>query len=138
MSPTAVVSKVHLSQWCLSVNNRTAFCSAGGDQLNFNLTLNGDPLQVTPGRPGSQSVMLSGQRTGELVCVVWNDFSQQEKRLRVTDACQQYSGSPTALLLFTPPYPQSSYPVESDCSSFFQAPLWLWLQRSPESSLSFL
>ncbi|XP_075884681.1 uncharacterized protein LOC142889890 [Nelusetta ayraudi] len=88
----AAVSMVYLSQWCKSAENRIVTCYAEGDQLNFNLTLDGELLQLKQGRPGSRSIMLPGNRTGMLVCTVWNHFSQQQDLRSVNVSCRWLYG----------------------------------------------
>ncbi|XP_075885919.1 uncharacterized protein LOC142890608 [Nelusetta ayraudi] len=90
----AAVSRVDLSQWCESAENRIVTCSAEGNPLNFNLTLDGELLQLKQGRPGSRSIMLPIKRTGMLVCTVWNHFSQQQDLLWVTKSCGWYPEEP--------------------------------------------
>uniref|UniRef100_UPI0037E89207 uncharacterized protein n=1 Tax=Semicossyphus pulcher TaxID=241346 RepID=UPI0037E89207 len=108
----ALVSKPAVSQLCFSPEQMIISCSSEGDAVEFNLTLDGVLLMQTKAynhsqkgwtanmqskggteteddKPGVSNVAVSlhGNRTGELMCDVWNNFSREETVIHL-DSCK--------------------------------------------------
>lgn len=104
----AQVSEPAVSQMCLSPEQMSITCSSRGDEVEFNLTLDGHSLMETGGHGQSQknwpanrqplagskaedksstsnfTVSLPGELTGQLMCSVWNNVSRDETVIHLT------------------------------------------------------
>ena len=88
-SPTAPVSDVDLSISCLANGEKRVRCSSNGDSPQYSWYLDGRPLSEANAdfSADNQTLLLSGNVTGELTCSVSNHISSTHTSASLMDAC---------------------------------------------------
>ena len=88
-SPPAPVSDVDLSISCSANGERRVRCSSNGDSPQYSWSLDGRPLSEADAdlSADNQTLLLSGNVTGELTCSVSNHISSTNTSVLLLEVC---------------------------------------------------